>query len=256
MNIKKDMVIGIVVILVIGGLVFGIQLYRKYRFRDTLATRIAELSPRGGGPPTSIQGLREAIALYEAKIERHVQDAARTGVYWKILATRLQDRGLHTEALDALERAIYYTPTDPTVHYLRGLSAGIVANASYGSPETGGGSGGGAMQGQRYFELAEAAYLRAIELDAEYARPRYGLGVLYVFELDRPEAAIPHLERYLELAKNEVDGMFILARAYYMTGQYAGAVALYDRILSITKDPKKRADAEANKQVVSGLLYG
>ncbi|MDR1302598.1 MAG: tetratricopeptide repeat protein [Treponema sp.] len=252
MKIKKDTVIGMVVILVIGALVLGIYAYRKYRFRDTLATRIAELGPRGGGPPTTIQGLREVIALYEAKIEQQVKDGAQTGVYWKILATRLQDRGLHSEALDALERAIYYTPAEPTPHYLRGVSAGIVAKSSYGSSETGGGDN----LRMRYFELAEKAFLRAIELDERYARPRYGVGVLYVFELDRPEEAIPHLERYVELAKNEVDGMFILARAYYMTSRYEGAVDLYDRILKLTKDPKKRSDAEQNKAVVLGLLYG
>ncbi|MDR2392638.1 MAG: tetratricopeptide repeat protein [Treponema sp.] len=252
MKIKKDTMIGMVVILVIGALVLGIYTYRKYRFRDTLATRISELGPPGGGPPVTIEGLREVIALYEAKIEQQVKDAAQTGVYWKILATRLQDRGLHTEALDALERAIYYTPMDPTPHYLRGLSAGMVAKSAYGSLETGGGD----TLKMRYFELAEGAFLRAIELDDRYARPRYGLGVLYVFELNRPDEAIPHLERYLELAKNEVDGMFILARAYYMTNRYDGAVDLYDRILKITKDPKKRSDAEQNKEVVLGLLYG
>ncbi|MDR3113966.1 MAG: tetratricopeptide repeat protein [Treponema sp.] len=251
MKIKKDGMIGIVVILLIGSLVLGIHIYRKYRFRDTLATRIAELGPPGGGPPLTIQGLREAIALYEAKIEQHVKDAAQTGVYWKILATRLQDRNLHGEALNALERAIYYTPADPTPHYLRGVSAGIVAKASYGSPEIGGGD----SRRMPYFELAEEAFLRAIELDDRYAQPRYGLGILYVFEFNRPEEAIPHLERYMELAKNEVDGMFVLARAYYMTGRYDGAVDLYDRILKITKDPKKRADAEQNKAAVLGLRY-
>ncbi|MDR2397464.1 MAG: tetratricopeptide repeat protein [Spirochaetaceae bacterium] len=252
MKIRKDVIIGIAVILIIGGGALGGHAYRKYRFRDTLAKRIAELGPPGGGPPTSIQGLREAIALYEAKIEQHVKDAAQTGTYWKILATRLQDRGLHGEALDALERAIYYTPADPSPHYLRGVSAGVVAKASYGSPEVGGGDN----RRLRYFELAEGAFLRAIELDNEYARARYGLGILYVFELDRPEDAILHLERYLELSKNEVDGMFVLARAYYMTNRYDGAIDLYDRILQITKDPKKRSDAEQNKAQVVGLLYG
>jgi tetratricopeptide (TPR) repeat protein len=101
-----------------------------------------------------------------------------------------------------------------------------------------------------YFSLAEQAYLRAIELDAGYGRPRYGLGILYVFELDRPAEAIPHLERYLEISKNNVDAMFVLARAYYVNGQNQQALELYERIPSLTKDPKKQTDAENNKRTI------
>jgi tetratricopeptide (TPR) repeat protein len=251
MKVKKDMRTGLVVITLIAALVIGFNIYRKYSARSSLAARITELSPRGG-PPGTIEGLREAITLYEAQIEQYVKDAAQTGVYWKILATRLQDKGLHTEALNALERAIAYNPEEATLHHLRGLSAGIVAKSHYDGALT----REGISQQDYYFTLAERSYLRAIELNSDYGRPRYGLGILYVFELNRPAEAIPHLERYLEISKNNVDGMFVLARAYYMTGQYEPALELYERIPSLTKDPQKRADAAQNKQTVLGLLNG
>jgi tetratricopeptide (TPR) repeat protein len=252
MKIKKDIVTGLTVIMVIAAAVIGFNLYRGNSARSALANRIAELSPRGGGPPASIEGLREAIALYEAHIEQYVKDAAQTGVYWKILATRLQDKGLHGEALGALARAIEYTPEEATLHYLQGLSAAIMAKSSYDNAVM----KNGLTQQSYYFALAEQSYLRAVQLDHDYGRPLYGLGVLYAFELNRPEEAVPCLERYLEISKNNVDGMFVLARAYYMTGHYQKAIALYDRIPSLTKDSQKQAEAEKNKRTILGLPNG
>jgi tetratricopeptide (TPR) repeat protein len=108
----------------------------------------------------------------------------------------------------------------------------------------------------RYFALAEEAYLRAIALGGRYLRPRYGLAVLYVFELERPAEAIPHLERCLEISRGDVDTMFVLARAYYMTESFQAAIDLYDRIISITKDEQKRSDARSNREIAMGMMYG
>jgi tetratricopeptide (TPR) repeat protein len=204
----------------------------------------------GGTTSETIEGLKNSIAAYEKRIEKHVEDAAKTGTYWKILAVRLQDRGLHGEALNALDHAVYYTPEDPAIHYSIGISAGILAKSLHASP-----GAGGRDRGQ-YFTLAEQAFQRAIELDSRYLRPRYGLGVLYVFELDRPEEAVLHLERCLEISRNDVDTMFVLARAFYMMKRYQEAVDLYDRIITLTRDGKKRIDAQNNRQTALEQIYG
>jgi tetratricopeptide (TPR) repeat protein len=174
-------------------------------------------------------------------------------VYWKILATRLADRNMHKDALAALERAIDYNAEDPTLFYLTGLSAATVAASALDFP---GASGAPDAERDRYFALAESAYLRAISLDPAYARPRYGLGILYVFELDRPAEAVPHLSRYLELMSSDIDAMFALARAHYVTGDNGAAIELYDRILSRTKDQNVKAEAQKNKEIVMGRIYG
>jgi tetratricopeptide (TPR) repeat protein len=247
-RIKKDILLGLCVILVLcAGGVFLFQ-REKNKNRSALARRITELG--NGGPPETIEGLRTAIAAYERRIEEHVKLAAQTGVYWKILATRLQDRGLHFEALDALERALYYNSEDPSLHYLTGVSAGVAAKSILDFP--------GSAKGKReeYFALAERGYLRAIELDGRYIRPRYGLAVLYVFELDRPAEAIPHLERYLEISRSDVDALFVLARAYYMIENFRAALDLYDRIIALTRDENRRIEAEKNRRIVMGRLYG
>jgi tetratricopeptide (TPR) repeat protein len=104
--------------------------------------------------------------------------------------------------------------------------------------------------------MAERAFGRSIELDSAYAKPRYDLGLLLMIELDRSAEAVPHLERYLELMPRSVDGMFALARAYYITASYEEAVELYDRILVTSKDANQKAQAQKNRDEIMGQLYG
>jgi tetratricopeptide (TPR) repeat protein len=221
---------------------------QKDQARGELASRI--YSSGISNPPSTVEELKAAIAANEKKIERYVNDVAQTGIYWKILASRLSDRGLYGEALQALKNAAYYLPEDPSIQYNTGLSAGIMAKSSHAFP------GRENAEREEYFTLAEKAFLRAIELDGRYLSPKYGLGVLYVFELDRAEDAIPHLQKYLEISRNDVDTMFVLARAYYMVKDYKSAVALYDRIIILTRDEQKRKDAQNNRQLIMEQMNG
>ena len=247
----RDTIIGIFVVgLIIAGVIWVYNNERNKVHRD-LAKRISALSPRGG-PPNTIEGLKEAIALYEAQIERNVQEGAQTGTYWKILAIRLADRGMHRDALDAFERAIYFNAEDPTLFYLVGESASIIAAATVGFSTNAG------TEKEHFYSLAETSYLRAIQLDAGYVKPLLGLGILYTFDQERlrPIEAIIHLERYMQLLPNDIKGMFVLARAYYMTEDYQRAIDYYDRIISRTKDPKVKAEAQNNIQTVRNMMYG
>jgi tetratricopeptide (TPR) repeat protein len=248
MKIRKEMVIGIFVVALVAGAGISLIAHQRNKSRDTLVNQISALNPRNG-PPETIEGLRTAIRAYEAKIDQHVKDAAQAGVYWKILAYRLQDKKLHNEALDALERAVYYNPEDSALHYMVGVSAGIAAKSALDF--------GGVRENSRetYFTLAEEGYLRALSLDARYVRAMYGLGVLYVFELGRPREAIPYLLKSLEISP-DVDAMFVLARAYYMIESYREAVALYEQIIAQTKDADKRNEAQLNRQLVLDKIYG
>jgi tetratricopeptide (TPR) repeat protein len=250
MKVKREVLTGLLIIAVIAVGAAASYTWAKAKNRNTLAGALAELSPRGG-PPETIEGLRQAIALYEEELDRYVKTAAQTGVYWKILASRLQDKGLHIEALDALERAIRYHPDDATLLYMTGVSAAVAAKSSLNF--------GGSRENEdraRYYLLAESAYLQAIVLDDAYARPCYGLGILYVFELNRPAEAIPYLQRVLELRGNDTDALFVLARAYYTTGQQQEALDVYGRIISFTKDKTKKAEAENNRRFIMDEING
>ena len=249
MTRKRDVVFGIFALLIIGVVLYGVTNYLQNKNRTDLAKQIAALSPKRG-PPETIEGLKAAIALYEAQIERNVKEGAQTGVYWKILAIRLKDKGMHRDALNAFERALQFSPEDPTLYFLIGDSASVEAASTLGF------SGNSGTEKERYTRLAETAYLRSIQLDSAYPRPRLGLGILYTIDQNRAAEAVPHLERYVELAPNDIKGMFVLARAYYMTENYDSAVALYDRISARTKDPKVKAEAQNNKDTIRNLMYG
>jgi len=247
-KITKTVIIIFVVVVLVSLAAYWASSRERDRNRTSFAQRIISEGPTQ--TTESIEEVRRNIALYEKKIEQHVADAAKTGSYWKILAIRLQDLNLHGEALQALEQAINYTPADPALHNAVGLSAAVMAKSIHLFP------GRETFERDQYFTLAEEAYLRAIELDSRYLRPRYGLAVLYVFELDRPEEAIPHLEQYLQISRNDIDTMFVLARANYMLENFQAAVELYDRIITLARDPQKRIDAQNNRQTVMERMYG
>lgn len=239
----KDTVTGIIVVAVFITMVILVYNHGKNQVRRELANRINELSPRGG-PPETIEGLRTAIALYEAQIELNVKEGAQTGVYWKILAIRLADRGMHRDALDAIEKAIYYNSSDPTLFFLAGQYARTSAHAALNF------SANSSGERERLLDLAESAYLRAIQLDPLYPRPRLGLGELY-FETERPADAVPQLERFLEMFPNNIRGMDVLAQSLFLTGNSNRAVEMYDRIISSkSSTPGEKAQAKSVKEFI------
>jgi tetratricopeptide (TPR) repeat protein len=244
----KEILLAILIIAALVSILYFVFQNVNTKTHRELTKRIMELSPRGG-PPETIDGLRKAIALYEDQIERNVREGAQTGVYWKILAIRLADKGMHNDALEAFEKAIYFNTEDPTIYYLTGVSAASAAKSLVGF------SSSEQKEKDKLYKLSENSFLRAMELDVTYTKPMYGIGILYIFELDRPQDAIPYLERYLKIAVSDVSAMFVLARAFYSTEDYAGAVEWYDKIINRTKDKEIKEKAQNNKDVIQGMLY-
>jgi len=204
----------------------------------------------GVSNPTTIPELTEAIRRYQDRIEDIVQADIRTGLWYKILATRYLDNKMYKEALENFRMAIEYFPDNQNLYYFVGVCAGYMAKASLDYNAT-----GDAVTRQRYLALSESAYKRAIELEPRYSRALYGLAILYVFELERIAEAIPFLELVLEIEKRHVDAMFVLARAWFMLNEDEKAIELYDRIQSVSTVEHRRAEAAKNKQLVLDLLY-
>jgi tetratricopeptide (TPR) repeat protein len=244
-KIDKAPFIALIIFLVIIIAVSLLFVMQRNASRSDLAKRVAELGPENGNTPSTIEGLQDAIAIYENELSIYLNDVDKTGLYWKILATRLHDKQMYGDALNALDNAIEYYPTDPALHYLKGVCSGQMAKASYG------------VQAQTFFALAEEAYLKAINLDQTYARPYYGLGVLYVYELNRPSEAIPYLERYAyQLRAYDVDALFVLASAYYLSNENEKAITAYDDIISRTRNEERKDEAMKNKQIILDGIYG
>lgn len=204
----------------------------------------------GVSNPTTKEELKDAIQKYEHRVEDVTSAAAQTGVWYKILASRYLDDGMYGEALKYYQKAIEYFPANQNLYYWVGVCAGYMSHAAMDF----GGTGSSEMK-YNYLKLAEEAYLRAIEIEDRYVRALYGLGVLYVFELDESEKAIPYLEKLLTIDTKNIDAMFVLARAYYSSYEFDKAVAMYDKIIATTKSAEKKANAEENKKIVLDAAY-
>jgi len=243
----KDAVVGLLVAVIFGALIALVYHYEMNKSYRDLAKRIVGLSSKGRSPET-IDDLKKAIALYENQIELNVKTGVQTGTYWKILGIRLADKKMHKDAVAAFERALHFNSDDPTLFYLTGESASVAASSTLNF------NSDSVEERERYLNLAESAYLRSIELDPTYAKPKLGLGILYTFDMDRPADALPHLERYMQILPNEMSGMFVAARAYYMTENFERAIDIYNRIITRTKDPKVKAEAQNNIETIRNMM--
>jgi tetratricopeptide (TPR) repeat protein len=156
---------------------------------------------------------------------------------------------MDNDALDALERAIYFNSDDPFLYYLTGVTAAKVAKTKIGFSQN------VEMEREHYYRLSENSYLRALDLDITYTRAMYGLAILYVFELDRPGDSIVYLERYLQIQPSDINAMFVLARANFMLENFSQAVEIYDRIAARTKDQKIKDEALNNRETIQRMIY-
>ena len=204
----------------------------------------------GVASPTSIEELKDAISKYEERVADIQLANSQIGIWHKILATRYLDKKMYGEALKSFQTALQYYPDNQNLYYYVGLCAGYMSHASMDFD-----ADGREEKRENYLKLSEEAYLRAIEIEPRYARALYGLSVLYVFELGEDDKAIPYLEKLLTIETKNIDAMFVLARAYYMNYDFDKAVDMYDKILSLTKSPERKAEAEANREVVKNAAF-
>ena len=200
--------------------------------------------------PTTIEELKDAIKKYQERVADVQLAQSQVGIWYKILGTRYLDNKMYGEALKSFQEALTYYPDNQNLYYYVGVCAGYMSHAALDYNA----SGSNEVK-YNYLKLAEEAYLRAIAIEDRYVRALYGLGVLYVFELDEPEKAVPHLEKALSIDTKNLDTMFVLARAYYSTYEFDKAVEMYDRIIETTKSEDTKKTAEENKSIVLDASY-
>ena len=200
--------------------------------------------------PTTIEELKDAIKKYQERVADVQLAQSQIGIQYKILGTRYLDNKMYGEALKAFQEALTYYPDNQNLYYYVGVCAGYMSHAALDYNA----SGTNEVK-YNYLKLAEEAYLRAIAIEDRYVRALYGLGVLYVFELDEPEKAIPYLEKAISIDTKNLDTMFVLARAYYSSYEFDKSIAMYDKIIETTKSDDTKKTAEENKKIVLDASY-
>jgi tetratricopeptide (TPR) repeat protein len=214
---------------------------------EAMADQLAEMEG-GADREVSIQRVEEIereIRRYRKEVDRTVDATGELGVYYKMLAIEYMRGAMYGAAYDALEQAIAIQPENPILFYYSAVCAARMGKAQVISEDR-----------QRWLDRSEALYRRAITLDPSYADALYGLSVLYVFELGRPEEAEDLLERLLAVESKEIDGRFLLARVYYSLGKLENAIELYREIESLTDVKQTREKALESREQVERELYG
>ena len=77
---------------------------------------------------------------------------------------------------------------------------------------------------------------------------------MYIFELNRASDAVSILESVVEREKKPIRHIVLLARAYYMTGEYEKAIAMYEKAISLTGSAAIKSDAENNIKLIREAL--
>lgn len=201
--------------------------------------------------PNTIEELEAAVSKFEKRVLDISEANSQIGIWYKMIATRYLDKQMYNEALKAFEKAIIYYPANQNLYYYIGVCAGYMAKASLDYDAKGDFS-----QAERYLKLSESGYKRAIELEPGYVRSLYGLAVLYLFDLDKPEEATELLKKVLSIETKNYDAMFLLARGYYMTYEFEKAIEVYDTVITLAPGEQRVKDAQENKKIVLNALYG
>lgn len=201
--------------------------------------------------PTTIEEYRDAIKKYEKRAADIELANEQVGIWYKILGSRYLDKKMYGEAFKCYQKAIEFFPQNQNLYYWLGVCAGYMSKSSLDYEAT-----ADTTKKYNYLKLAESAYLEAIRIEPRYVRALYGLSVLYVFELDESDEAIPYLETLLTIDKGHTDAKFVLANAYYRRGDMQKAIDLYDDIEKTSKSNEARAAAAENKQHALDLSYG
>ncbi len=205
----------------------------------------------GVGSPTTVEELQAAIKKYQDRVMDIQLANGQVAIWYKMLGVRYLDAKMYGEALKCFQAALQFYPDNENLYYYTGLCAGYMSHASLDFGGT-----GSNQEKMNYLRLAEEAYNRAVTINPRYTRALYALGVLYVYEFKNCEdKAIPHMEALLDIDTKNIDAMFILARAYFSTNQYEKSVALYDKIISLTKSDAKKQEAINNKKYVMDSAY-
>ncbi len=203
-----------------------------------------------GATPRTIEDLKKGIDEYYAVVQKTVEANAKVGTYWRILATVYLDKLMFGEAYDAALKALHYYPENSSLYHITGMCAAYLSRVASADINA------GPASREAWLKTSEASYLTAIKLNESGTNSMYGLAVLYVFEFDRPDQAIPYLERFLAINTKNSDAMFLYARTLYSVERFQDAVDAYDRIIKVNPSKDKRKQAEENKKKILDLMYG
>ncbi|PIE98121.1 MAG: hypothetical protein CR988_04960 [Treponema sp.] len=216
-------------------------------YNNTLLIRMQEME-EGVRNPTTIDELEDAIGKYSRRVDDILIAENRIAIWYKMLGSRYVDRKMYKKALEAFKKALDYYPENQNIYYQIGVCASQMAKSSLDFSAT-----GVNPEKERYYNLAVSAYNRALEIDPKYTGAAYSLSVLYVYELNQPDKAIPLLSSVVERQKKPLKAIFVLAAAYYLCEDYTNSIAMYEKIIKLSGSESQKNEAKRNIEAIQKI---
>ena len=174
----------------------------------------------------------QRIAEYNQKIEEYreelqaaVQAAGNIASFSKWLAIEYIKMGMFGLALESLKEALLIEPNNEVLFYLSGISAMYLAKIhDTHAPER-----------IQLMRAAEYSFIRSIEIKSDYHDPLLGISVLYIFEQNRSDDALPYLNKALEIDSNNPYVQALLGRISSEKGENERAAQYYERAAELDR---------------------
>lgn len=183
--------------------------------------------------------LKKDIDKYRKVLDEKIDAAEKLGTYYKLIGLKYLDYSMYKLALDAFEEALVIYPENSNALYNAGLTSARLSKTEASEDES-----------RRYLNQAVRYYQAALSVNDRFSSPMYGLAVLYVYELDQPELAIPLMETYVTIQKSSMKGRFLLAAALYASGREGEAVDAYNLIIDRSDNPLEIESARSNRNSI------
>ena len=192
----------------------------------------------------------QRIEEYSGEIERHrdelqaaVQAAGSIANFNKLLAIEYLKAGMFGLALDSLQEALLVEPNNEILFYLTGISAMQLAKVYQPSDSN----------REQLIERAEYALMRSAEIKPDYGDPLLAISVLYIFERQDADGALPYLERLRDIEDDNPHVHALLGRVYTERNQIALATEAYRRASELYENPQYRQQSLDNIEIIQSL---
>jgi tetratricopeptide (TPR) repeat protein len=183
--------------------------------------------------------LKKDIEKYSRILDEKIDAAEKLGTYHKLIGLKYLDYSMYGLALEAFEEALAIYPENPNVLYNAGLTSARLSKTEASE-----------IDSRTLMDKAVRYYKASLSVNNRFSSPMYGLAILYVYELDQPELAIPLMEAYNKIQKSSMNGRFLLAAAYYASGNEGEAVDVYNTIIDISENDVEIESARENRNAI------
>jgi len=183
--------------------------------------------------------LKKDIDKYRKIIDKKIDAAEKLGTYYKLIGLKYLDYSMYELALESFQEALAIYPENPNVLYNAGLASARLSKTE-----------GSESESYRLLVQAERYYKASLLVNDRFSSPMYGLAILYVYEMDQPELAIPLMEVYNTIQKSSMNGRFLLAAAFFASGREGEAVDTYNSIIESSEDSVEVESARSNRNSI------